>query len=129
MKHSREDLIKYRLEKAKSCLDEAKLLAEAKHWNTVANRLYYAAFYGINALFVKHQITGATHSGVKTNFHKEFIKTGILNIEFGRLYNNLFNKRQESDYQDFIDFDKDTIEPLIHKTSEFILHLEKLLCA
>lgn len=129
MKHTREDLVKYRLEKAKSCLAEAQLLAKANHWNTVANRLYYAAFYGINALFVKHQITGATHSGVKTNFHKEFIKTGILDKEYGKLYNNLFNKRQESDYQDFIDFDKETIEPLMHKVSDFISNIEKLLSA
>ncbi len=125
MKYTRDQLIKYRIEKAKECLVEANLLAESNHWNTVANRLYYASFYAITALFVKFQIAGTTHNGIKNNFHKEFVKTGILDKEYGKLYNNLFNKRQEGDYQDFIDFEEDIILPLISKVDEFIKHIEK----
>lgn len=124
MKYTHEELINYRLERAKESLEEAKLLAQKNHWNTVANRLYYAAFYAINALFVKHGIQGSTHSGVKSHFHNEFIKTGLLNKDFGKLYNNLFNKRQEGDYQDFQLFDKETIEPLIEKVESFIQVIE-----
>jgi uncharacterized protein (UPF0332 family) len=127
MKRTREELVNYRLWRAKDSLEEAKILAQSEHWNTVANRLYYSAFYAINALFVKNEIQGATHSGVKSNFHQEFIKTGILDKELGRLYSNLFNKRQEGDYQDFQIFDKETIEPLIDKVSNFISEIEKLL--
>ena len=48
--HSKEDLIKYRIERAKESLDESIILSETGHWNTVANRLYYASFYAVNAL-------------------------------------------------------------------------------
>jgi uncharacterized protein (UPF0332 family) len=127
MKRTREELVNYRLWRAKDSLEEAKILAQSEHWNTVANRLYYSAFYAINALFVKKEIQGTSHSGVKSNFHKEFIKTGILDKELGRLYSNLFNKRQEGDYQDFQIFEKETIEPLIDKVSNLISEIEKLL--
>ena len=78
-------------------------------------------------MFVKHENQGSTHSGVKANFHKEYIKTGLLDKDFGKLYNNLFNKRQEGDYQDFQIFDKETIEPLITQVEIFVQTIEKML--
>lgn len=107
--HSKEELIKYRINRAFESLNEAQILANSSHWNTVTNRLYYASFYAINALFVKSGIQASTHSGVKAIFHKEFIKTELIDKDFGRLYNNLFNKRQEGDYQDFQFFEKEAI--------------------
>ncbi len=39
-----EDLVKYRVSRAKETFEEALLLAEKNHWNAVANRLYYDCF-------------------------------------------------------------------------------------
>ncbi len=127
MSYSKEDLIKYRLERADETLVEAKLLAENEHWNTVANRLYYACYYVMIALFVKYDFSASTHSGVKTMLGQHFIKTEILPLEIGKLYNDLFNKRQEGDYQDFQKFDKEIIEPLIKQSENFIETVKKLI--
>ncbi len=124
---TKNDLIKYRLARSNESLEEAKLLAKSNHWNTVANRLYYAAYYSIIALFVEKEIKASTHTGVKAAFHKEFIKTGLIEIHFGKLYNNLFNKRQEGDYQDFQYFEEETIRPLIGKVEQFISVTNKLI--
>lgn len=125
--HSKEDLIKYRIERAKESLDESIILSETGHWNTVANRLYYASFYAVNALIIKFDLNSSSHSGTKSIFNKEFIKSGMLDKTFGKLYNNLFNKRHEGDYQDFQTFEMETIKPLIAKVEEFILSVENLL--
>lgn len=125
--HSKEDLLKYRLERAKESLEEATILSETNHWNTVANRLYYASFYAVTALLIKFDFNSASHTGTKTLFNREFIKTGKLDKKYGKLYNNLFNKRQEGDYEDFQFFNADTIRPLIPKVEKFILEVEKLL--
>lgn len=125
--HSKQDLIKYRIERARESLTEAKILSESGHWNTVANRLYYSVFYAVNSLFIKFDLSSSSHSGTKTVFNKEFIKTGILDKDTGKLYNNLFNKRHEGDYQDFQTFDKKTIFPLIEKVEDFIHSIENLL--
>ena len=102
MKRSTEDLINYRIQRAYESLEEAKILSKAEHWNTVANRLYYSGFYIVNALFSKNGLTASTHSGVKSEFHKLFIKTGIFDKSIGQHYSRLFDLRQEGDYQDFI---------------------------
>lgn len=125
--HSKEDLIKYRIERAKESLDESLILSETGHWNTVANRLYYASFYAVNALIIKFDLNSSSHSGTKSIFNREFIKSGMLDKNFGKLYNNLFNKRHEGDYQDFQTFEMETIKPLIAKVEEFILSVENLL--
>ncbi|MFW6218855.1 MAG: HEPN domain-containing protein [Bacteroidota bacterium] len=125
MKRTKEDLIKYRTQRAYESLEEAKILAQTNHWNTVVNRLYYAAFYIVNALFSKHDILTATHSGVKTEFHRSFIKTKKFNKSVGKLYSELFDKRQEGDYQDFYLFEKEEIEPLIELTDNLVETIEK----
>ena len=98
---SNEELVKYRFSRAKETYDEAILLASGDHWNAVANRLYYSCFYLVNALLIQNDLSFNSHNGVKTEFHKSFIKTGIIPIEFGKLYSRLFNLRQEGDYADF----------------------------
>lgn len=93
--HSQEDLIKYRIQRAKESLEEARILSQSNHWNTVANRLYYATFYAVTALFVKFKLLSSSHSGTKTVFNQESIKSEKLDKKHGKLYNNLFNKRHE----------------------------------
>lgn len=124
MKRSKEDLISYRIQRAHESLEEAKILAREKHWNTVANRLYYACFYMVNALFSKHDLIATTHSGIKSEFHKLFIKKGTFDKSIGKLYSELFDKRQEGDYQDFYSLEKDEIKPLIDLTEGLIKTIE-----
>jgi uncharacterized protein (UPF0332 family) len=125
LKHSKEDLINYRIERAYESLDEAKILANSNHWNTAVNRLYYACFYRVNALFSRFDIIATTHAGIKAEFNKSFIKSGIFDKSVGKLYSDLFNKRQEGDYQDFYTFEKEEIEPLIDAAEKVIQVIEK----
>jgi uncharacterized protein (UPF0332 family) len=50
----------------------------------------------------------------------EFIKTGLFDKDFGKLFSDLFDWRQEGDYSDFVSFDKDLTLPLIIKSEELI---------
>ena len=127
VKFSLDDLIKYRIERADQSIKEAELLASEGYWNTVANRLYYAAFYTVNALLVKHQIRTSSHSGIKSDFHKHFIKTEILDKKYGKLYSVLFDTRQEGDYQAFVKFDEKEIFPLIEEVKRFQAELNKII--
>ncbi len=53
------------LTRAREALRAAKLLADAKEYNSCVNRLYYAVFYAINALLLKHEYTSSKHTGVR----------------------------------------------------------------
>ncbi|MBK7874120.1 MAG: HEPN domain-containing protein [Saprospiraceae bacterium] len=123
MSYDKAALVQYRLEKADKSIEEALAMAEMEHWNTVANRLYYACFYAITAYFAQQEVKAITHKGIKAAFHQELIKTGLISLELGKFYTDLFNKRQEADYQDFVEFTKATMEPLL---AEAILFVEKI---
>jgi len=124
---SNDELVKYRVSRAKETYEEEILLSKENHWNAAANRLYYSCFYIVNALLIKNGFNFSSHNGVKTELHKSFVKTGKINIESGKLYNRLFNLRQEGDYIDFKRFEREEIEPFLEETRNFIIEIEKLL--
>ena len=119
MSGTKQDYIDYRVLKSKEIFEDVQLLAENQRWNSSVNRLYYSCFYLISALLYKHDIKAETHNGTKTQFNIHFVKSGKIDLKFGKLYSNIFNWRQESDYADFIDFDSETVIPLIEQVSEF----------
>jgi uncharacterized protein (UPF0332 family) len=123
MSGTKQDYIDYRVLKSNEIFEDARLLANNNRWNSCMNRLYYSSFYLVSALLYKYDIKSETHNGTKTQFNLHFIKTGKLDFRFGKLYSNLFLWRQESDYTDFVDFDNETVVPLI----EQVLELNKLL--
>jgi uncharacterized protein (UPF0332 family) len=126
MNTTQDDYIKYRLEKAWKTFEDAKSLASLKSWNSSMNRLYYACFYSVLALFSKHNINSHTHSGAKTQLSLHFVKSGLLDKEFGMLYGDLFDLRQKGDYGDFFDFEEQQIMKLIPRVEEFLKTIETL---
>jgi uncharacterized protein (UPF0332 family) len=124
--YSKKELASYRIERALESVEEAKLLAEEGHWNTTANRLYYACFYAASAFLVLNGFEASTHASIKTAFNKELISTSILPVSYGALYNKLFNLRQDADYRDFRDLSEGDIVPMIQDVEGLVRQLERL---
>ena len=55
----------------------------------------------MQALLVLYNVSFSKHGKVKAYFNREFIKTGILQVDLGRFYNRAFEYRQKFDYVDF----------------------------
>lgn len=121
------DYIKYRQQKAAQSLKEAKLLMENELNDTAMSRLYYAAFYAINALLAINGFNPKTHSGTKTIFNKEFILTGKIESRFSDFYSFLMAKRFEADYDDFVFIDKKKIQSLLSETEEFVATINSMI--
>ena len=115
-----DGLIKERIRKAKDTLEAARLLASENHWNSAINRLYYGAFYAVLALLAKMNARTSTQSGAKSEFYRLFIKTGKIDRKYGELYTDLFSKRQEGDYEDFLNFTSEDVIPLVPRVEEFV---------
>ena len=64
----RQSLVVYKLEKAKETIAEIPILIENELWRNAANRLYYACFYAVSALLLKHGHSSHTHGGTKGLF-------------------------------------------------------------
>lgn len=117
---TKEDYINYKLMKAEEALKEAQLLFDNNFNDASISRLYYAAFYAINALLINLDLNPKTHQGVKSLFHKEFIYTGILDEDFSDFYTLLMAKRHEADYENFSFINKEKIPGYIIKTKQLI---------
>lgn len=120
-------LIRYRLERAQESLDDARLLADAESWNACVNRLYYSCFYAVSALLVRDGLSSSRHAGLPSLFNRHYVRTDVVPRDLARLYNDLFERRQESDYVDFVRFQADRVRPWIHQTEAFIAHMISLL--
>ena len=122
-----DDLIQYRLEKANQTLEDAKLLANACRWNPCVNRLYYACFYAVSALLAQNEFSSSKHTGIRSLFNLNFVKTGIISRETAEIYNDLFDRRQEGDYADYVVFTEEQVLPRIVKANNFIKTVISLL--
>ena len=89
--------------------------------------MYYACFYSVGALLVKNGIQTSSHSGCLRKFGELFIQTQKISIELGKHYSDLFDKRHKGDYNDFFDFDQETVLKLYSPTNELIYEIEKLI--
>ena len=118
--HSKNELIKYRIERAEQTLEESMLLASSSFYNASINRLYYACYYAASALLLKNNIQANTHSGVKMMLGLHFISKGILSKELGKTFNTLFEKRHSNDYDDFVYCDQDTFNELYPQAQSFV---------
>ena len=85
-----------------------------------------AAFYAVSALLVKGGHVAVKHSGIKALFNHHYVKPGVVAKENGRLYNRLFDLRQEGDYIDFVSLDEETVTPLVKETAVFIDKIRSL---
>jgi uncharacterized protein (UPF0332 family) len=127
MKGTKEDLINYRLLRAKDTYEDAQILAERNKWNSTINRLYYSAYYAVMALLLDADLKPTTHNGAKSNFSEYFILTNKIPKELGKIYSQLFTWRQKGDYDDMFDFDKDKVMPYFAPVGKLIEIIENRL--
>jgi uncharacterized protein (UPF0332 family) len=123
----RQELVKYRINKARETFNEVGLHVENKLWNTAVNRLYYACYYSVIALLINKDIKAQTHSGVRQMFGLHFVKSGLIDKESGKFYTDIFDMRQTGDYDDYIDFNEEDVLDLINPANELISKIEILL--
>jgi uncharacterized protein (UPF0332 family) len=120
------DLIKYRLQKSKETLNDAKIMVEIATLSSTVNRIYYAMFYAVNALLLSKNFSSSKHSGVRALLNKEFINKGLLDKEMGKFYSKIFEERQEGDYKDFAKFDTEAVKNWLNEAENFINEISKL---
>jgi uncharacterized protein (UPF0332 family) len=86
------------LQRAEASIQAAKELASKSHYDFVASRAYYAAFYASTALLLSKELEFSRHSGVIASIHQRFVKTGKLDKRHGKDLNWLFELRGVGDY-------------------------------
>lgn len=121
-----KDLVLYRITRANETLEDARILANSGRWNACVNRLYYACFYAVSALLVRHGLSSSKHTGVRSLFNQHYVKTGKIPKDLARTYNDLFERRQEGDYIDFVRFQESRVLPWISEAEQLVEYICRL---
>lgn len=105
----RDELVRYRMERAQEALTEALLLMDQELWRGSVNRLYYAMFYAAVALLATQGIHPKTHKGVRQQFSILFLSTGKIPEDLGLAYSELFERCHSGDYDDFVSVEGEVV--------------------
>lgn len=82
---SSEAEITANLERGVSTLQAAKILLKSGFPNDAASRAYYAAFHAATALLLSKNLSFGSHAGVLRAINLNFVKTGQLPRDLGRV--------------------------------------------
>ena len=123
MMERNKHLVLYRMARAQETLEDARILADAGRWNACVNRLYYACFYAVTALLVGDGLSSSKHAGVRSLFNRQYVKPGKIPKDLARIYNDLFERRQEGDYIDFVSFEESQVLPWMAGAEKLVGHI------
>lgn len=99
--------------KASDKIESAEILFNKGKFSDSISRLYYAVFLASKAILILIGEDPKTSSGLITIFGLKIVKTNLIDKKYAKILTNLFNARQESDYNPLTWFDeKDTREYL-----------------
>jgi len=124
---NKSEYIHYRFKRSQESFEEALIMIQNRKWNTSVSRLYYSCYYAVIALLLKHDIDTRSHNGVRTKFSDTFVKTGKIDVKFGKLFSRLADYRQKGDYGDLYDYDDKIVLPLVDQVKEFISEIKILI--
>ncbi len=114
------DVVIYWMDKAKESLNSARDEMTASRLSFSVNRTYYACFYVVSALLLQKGSRFKKHSGVRSAFHQQFIKSRVISNNYGILYDELYEARQRGDYIELVNFEKEQVEHWYNQAKEFV---------
>src|ERR1035437_10299126 len=125
--NERAELIKYRLDESKETILDVHLLLENDRLRAAVNRIYYGMFYSLLALGLAYEFETSKHQQLLGWFNKNFIHSGLIDTKFGIILRKAANRRTKSDYESYVEYDKEIILEMFDEMKEFILEIEMFL--
>ncbi len=117
------------LNKAMITLSSSKLLLDAGDASGACNRAYYAMFDAARAALLASKLsddvlTIRTHSGLIASFSLKLVKSGLVDIQFGKALNKVEDLRLVADYKgDPVEMEEATWA--VQQATEFVSNMQK----
>jgi uncharacterized protein (UPF0332 family) len=97
MTASRREIVEL-WQRAQVALRATDTLLAAGFSDFAAARAYYAAFYAASALLLAEGKTFRSHRGVVALMHRDYVRSGHLSMNIGRILSTLSDLRSVGDY-------------------------------
>jgi len=105
----------------------AQEMLKVARWRGAVNRAYYAVFIASAALLWL-DVERSKHSGVQAAFNKFLIKPGFIEAEYGQIYKEARDWREEQDYKDLVrPMDEALTTQVVQDAERFVARLERYL--
>lgn len=124
---SKEIMIRYWMEKAHQDMASASSNFLSDRSQNAVRDAYFACFHAFAALLLKHGKTFKRHKEVRSVLHRDYIRTGKIDICRGKHYDWLFENRQKADYRPLVEFDPEQVREILEQSDAFIKEMERLL--
>ncbi len=125
--NERNALVDLYWEKSKNTMDEARATYSMKLWSSTANRLYYAMFHALKALFVKDKKDAATHHGMRALLGNDYVRTGLISSEQNKVFSNMETLREKADYDCCFNVSVEEIDSKIPLVEDFLKRIAELI--
>ncbi|MCB1744703.1 MAG: HEPN domain-containing protein [Gammaproteobacteria bacterium] len=122
-----ETAVQLELERARSCLQAAEVLADAGLHADAVSRAYYALFHAATALLVRIGRSVRNHDGVRAVVAEQFIRPGTLDRRFDRLMARIAADRQDAEYNVAATFTAADAREDIDGAADFLAEVKRLL--
>lgn len=83
-------------------------------------------FWAAQAALIKKGITTKTHTGLISQFSKEYVLTGLMETDVFQSLQAAFDMRQESTYEVRFEVTEDEVKELLEEAEEFINSIKGL---
>jgi uncharacterized protein (UPF0332 family) len=109
-----------RLDRARLFLQDAEKNLAIDSFLTSINRSYYCIYHAMRAVLALERFDSKKHSGVISQFRKNYIKTGIFPAELSDMIRDAFIDRNDCDYMEFPVASKDDAAARLENAKTFI---------
>jgi uncharacterized protein (UPF0332 family) len=120
----KEKTVEERLARARSDLDASRLLLNSGFLDQAASRAYYAAFYAAEAAVLRLGETRSSHAGLIAAFGSLVVKKGGFEPSVAALLRELFDLRNDADYELLGSITKDHAQQAIASAERFVNAVE-----
>jgi uncharacterized protein (UPF0332 family) len=127
MRDNIDELIDSRIQQAHETISEAEFQINNNYLRIAVNRIYYGMFYILLALALRNNYKTSKHQQLIGWFNKEFVKTGKVDVNVGRIIHKAFEDRSDSDYGIFVEFEKEEVLKKFEDMKMFINLVKNLI--
>jgi hypothetical protein len=103
-------------------------MLQMARWRGAINRAYYAVFHIASAALLWLDIERSKHSGLQAAFNQFLVKPGLIEAEYGQIYKDARDWREEQDYKDLVrPLDPVITAQVVDDAERFMARLERYL--
>ncbi len=122
-----KELIELELQKSDECITSSELSLKERLYNSSVSSAYYAVLHAAKAVLLTQNIEVFSHNGIIHKFALNFVKEGIFDKRFSKLFGRLRKAREDGEYKTTVIYTKEESLLRIKEAREFIKEMRKFL--